>query len=133
MKSFNLPHLATDQELVSICFSKHNKRLSDNLEAMKFIYMPIEKCHRISVLTPLCHIMAAWQLCVCVSSHGQIDPRTNRPPSFLHRRANRPPSICTGGQTDPRRFAQADKQTPVDLHRQSCFCKHNYIFVCVCC
>jgi len=28
--------------------------------------MPIEKCHRNSVLTPLCHIMAAWQLDVYV-------------------------------------------------------------------
>jgi len=43
---------------------------------------------------------------------GQIVPRTNSTPSFLHTRTNSTPSICTGGQIVPRRFVQADKQYP---------------------
>ena len=52
-------------------------------------------------------------------SHGQIVPRTNSTPSFLHMRTHSTPSICTGGQTVPRRFAQADKQYPIDLHMRT--------------
>jgi len=50
---------------------------------------------------------------------GQIVPRTNSTPSFLHMRTNSTPLICTGGQTVPRRFAHADIQYPIDLHMRT--------------
>jgi len=47
------------------------------------------------------------------SGTGQIVPRTNSTPSFLHMWTNSTPSICTCGQIVPRRFSHVDKQYPV--------------------
>jgi len=50
---------------------------------------------------------------------GQIVPRTNNTPSFLHMRTNSTPSICTSGQIVPHRFSHADKQYPIDFHMRT--------------
>jgi len=63
-------------------------------------------------LTSLCVYVLSW-------GAGQIVPRRNSTPSFLHMRTNSTPSICTCGQIVPDGFSHADKQYLVFLHRRT--------------